>query len=252
MQPIPRPFRKLILVCVNERETGKAACGGRGSYEIFRSLKQTMRDRGLNKEIRVTRTRCLGICELGPNVAVYPEGTWYSGMRPEDIPDLLARHVDAEDAPGPIRGERVCLAVEDLEKAQAFFQEILGAKFRPLETVPDQGFRYAPFEVGGYSMELLSPTARDGVIQRFLERRGEGVHHLTFRVDDLDETIRRLEEKGVRIAARLDYPPEVTFEGCHWREAFLHPRDAFGILIHFAEVTRVTPEAPDPKEGETS
>ena len=236
MKPIPPPYTKLILVCVNEREAGKAACGGRGSFELFQTLKQTMRERGLAKEIRVTRTRCLGICEVGPNVAVYPEGTWYTGVKPEDLPDILERHAPPQESPPPIRGDRVCLAVRDLEAAKKFFEAVLGAKFRPTEDVPGQGFRYAPFEVGGYSMEILSPTGEDGVIRRFLEGRGEGVHHLTFRVEDLDETIRHLEGQGLRIAARLDYPPEVTFEGRRWREAFIHPRDAFGILIHFAEV----------------
>ena len=85
MQPLPRPYRKAIFVCVNEREPGKAACGNRGSVALFKELKARMRELKLNKEIRVTRTRCLGLCEVGPNVAVYPEGTWYSAVKPEDL-----------------------------------------------------------------------------------------------------------------------------------------------------------------------
>ena len=243
MQPIPRPYRKAIFVCINEREAGKAACGNRGSRALFQWLKQKMRDRGLNKEIRVSRTKCLGLCEYGPNIAVYPEGSWYTAVKEEDLPEILRKHVPEEESAAPIRGDRVGIAVKDLEKAKRFFEEILGAKFRPTEEVPGQGFRYAPFEVGGFSLELLSPGGGDGVIRRFIEGRGEGVHHLSFRVDDLDATVRGLEEKGIRIAARIDYPPEITFEGCHWREAFLHPKDSFGVLVHFAEVKKILPES---------
>lgn len=236
MEPIPPPFKKVILICVNERPSGKTACGNRDSFALFESLMRTVRERGLDREIRVTRTRCLGLCESGPNVAVYPEGVWYSDVRDEDLREILDRHVAPGVSTPTVRGDRVGLAVGDLEEAKRFFQEVLGARFRPEEQVPDQAFRYAPFEVGGFTLELLSPTPGDGVIRRFLQKRGDGVYHLSFRVDNLDEMVRHLEGKGLKIAARIDYPEGVFFEGYRWREAFLHPRETFGVLIHFAEV----------------
>jgi methylmalonyl-CoA epimerase len=101
--------------------------------------------------------------------------------------------------------------------------------------VADQGFRYVPFTVAGFTIELLCPYREDSVIQRYLERRGPGVHHVSFMVPDLDAALAELERLGVRVAHVHDYPADVAFEGHHWREAFIHPRDAFGVLLHLAE-----------------
>jgi len=133
------------------------------------------------------------------------------------------------------RLERVALAVENLEEAQAFFERYFGFKFRPLEYIEDMGIRYAPFEVGENLMELLEATRADSPVARFLKSRGQGVHHITFEVDDLDAAVKELESRGLKIAYRHEYKPGVTFEGYRWREAFVHPKDAFGVLIHLAE-----------------
>jgi methylmalonyl-CoA/ethylmalonyl-CoA epimerase len=132
--------------------------------------------------------------------------------------------------------ERVALAVEDLDSAQAFFEQWFGARFLPEENIDDMGIRYRPFEVGASRMELLQATRPDSPVARFLSRNGgPGVHHITFEVDDLDAAVADLEARGGRIAYRHTYAPGVTFEGCAWREAFIHPKDAFGVLIHLAE-----------------
>jgi methylmalonyl-CoA/ethylmalonyl-CoA epimerase len=90
-------------------------------------------------------------------------------------------------------------------------------------------------------MELLEPTRADSPVARFIERNGgPGVHHVTFEVDDLDAAIEELEQRGGRIAYRHTYAPGVTFEGQVWREAFVHPKDAYGVLIHLAEKTSVS------------
>lgn len=134
------------------------------------------------------------------------------------------------------RIERVALAVSDLDEAQTFFERWFGAAFGPEELIEDMGIRYRPFEVGESRMELLQATRPDSPVSRFLEANGgPGVHHITFEVDDLDAAVEELEARGGRIAYRHDYPPGVTFEGMLWREAFVHPKDAFGVLIHLAE-----------------
>jgi len=134
------------------------------------------------------------------------------------------------------RIERVALAVEDLDRAQAFFETWFGAEFRPEETIEDMGIRYRPFRLGESRMELLQATRQDSPVAKFLRSHGgPGVHHLTFEVDDLDDALQELERRGGRIAARHEYAPGVTFEGHVWREAFVHPRDACGVLIHLAE-----------------
>ncbi len=132
--------------------------------------------------------------------------------------------------------ERIALAVPDLDKAQSFFEGWFGAKFHPEEYIEDMGIRYRPFQIGEDRMELLEPTRDDSPVARFLKSRGgPGVHHITFEVDDLDAAVDELEKRGGRIAYRHTYEEGVTFEGYVWREAFIHPRDAFGVLIHLAE-----------------
>ncbi len=132
--------------------------------------------------------------------------------------------------------ERIALAVRDLAEAQAFFEDWFGAEFEPEEVIEDMGIRYRPFQIGKSRMEILEPTRDDSPVARFLKAHGgPGVHHITFEVEDLDEAIVELEHRGGRIAYRHTYEPGVTFEGQVWREAFIHPKDAFGVLIHLAE-----------------
>jgi methylmalonyl-CoA/ethylmalonyl-CoA epimerase len=134
------------------------------------------------------------------------------------------------------RVERVALAVEDLDQAQAFFEQWFGARFCPEENIVDMGIRYRPFDIGASKMELLQATRADSPVAKFIQGNGgPGVHHITFEVEDLDAAVAELELRGGRIAYRHTYAPGVTFEGQYWREAFVHPRDAFGVLIHLAE-----------------
>ena len=144
------------------------------------------------------------------------------------------------------RLERVALAVEDLDKAQAFFEQWFGASFHSEENIEDMGIRYRPFDIGESKMELLQASRDDSPVAKFIKRNGgPGVHHITYEVDDLDVAIAELERRGGRIAYRHTYQPGVTFEGQYWREAFIHPKDAFGVLIHLAE--KKPAELPTPK-----
>ena len=139
------------------------------------------------------------------------------------------------------RIERVALAVENLDEAQVFFETWFGAKFCPEENIEDMGIRYRPFDIGESKMELLQATRDDSPVAKFIKRNGgPGVHHITYEVDDLDAAIAELERRGGRIAHRHTYAPGVSFEGYIWREAFIHPKDAFGVLIHLAEKKVVT------------
>lgn len=94
MREIDSGYRKLILVCVNEREAGEAACGSRNSKEIHLRLKAIVKSKGLSRTIRVSRTRCLGKCEVGPTVAIFPENRWYGGVTLEDVEEILSRHLE--------------------------------------------------------------------------------------------------------------------------------------------------------------
>ncbi|MCE9584421.1 MAG: (2Fe-2S) ferredoxin domain-containing protein [Planctomycetes bacterium] len=96
MNSSPCPFSKMMLVCLNERPAGEPSCGGRGSKAVADALKKLVNDRGLKGTIRVTKTHCLGLCELGPNVIVYPDGTLFSGVAPADVPAILDKYVKPE------------------------------------------------------------------------------------------------------------------------------------------------------------
>ena len=85
------PFLKTVFVCTNTREGGRVACGnpGRGGLELCEALKHGVKHQGLKGKVRVARTGCLDLCEKGPNVFLYPEGQWLSGLTPADADGIL-------------------------------------------------------------------------------------------------------------------------------------------------------------------
>jgi methylmalonyl-CoA/ethylmalonyl-CoA epimerase len=139
---------------------------------------------------------------------------------PEDHPALpLVR-----DA----RIDHVAVAVRDVAAAAHLFRDVLGGEFLFGGDVSDQGFRFVQYRFpGGGKVELVTPI-EDGFVSRFLDTRGEGIHHVTYRVRDIEAQVDRLRAAGVRLTL-------VNLENPHWKEAFLHPRDALGLLIQLAE-----------------
>lgn len=89
------PYERVILVCVNERPLESSSCGGRGSVEIAKKIKSIVKERGLSDRIRVTRTLCFGLCEIGPNIAVFPDNVWYNHVKQEDVDDIIKKYVDS-------------------------------------------------------------------------------------------------------------------------------------------------------------
>lgn len=87
----PVPYKRIIFVCTNKKEDpSKPCCASRKSEDIVSKLKQVVREKNLKDQIRVSRTGCMGKCENGPNIMVYPEGIWYSNVKEEDLQFLLA------------------------------------------------------------------------------------------------------------------------------------------------------------------
>jgi methylmalonyl-CoA/ethylmalonyl-CoA epimerase len=130
-----------------------------------------------------------------------------------------------------VRGARidhVAVAVRDVSAAASIYRDVLGGEFLFGSDQPDQGFRFVQYRFPkGGKVELVTPIG-DGFVARFLERRGEGVHHVTLRVQDLSSQVERLRAAGVSLIG-------VSFEDEHWKEAFIPPRDAHGVLIQLAE-----------------
>lgn len=137
------------------------------------------------------------------------------------------------------RVDRISIAVRDLATARAFFERHFGAAFGPIEDVTVDGYRYQPFTIAGFTLELLVPYAPESPIARFLDRRGEGVYQVSFMVEDVDAAAAELRAGGVTVLGPRSYPDDVVLEGCRWREAFVHPKDAFGVLLFLGQRTPV-------------
>src|SRR5437588_11637006 len=125
--------------------------------------------------------------------------------------------------------DHVSIAVRDLRAAIPFYTETLGALFLFAGERHDQGFRWAQFRFpGGGKLELVTPGGSDGFGARFLDRRGEGVHHVTLKVPDIERAITHLGERGV---ARFN----VTHDRPDWEEDCSDPKDANGTVRQRAQ-----------------
>ena len=125
--------------------------------------------------------------------------------------------------------DHVGVAVLDIDAALKFFQEVFGAPPAEVESLPDQGVKATLIEVGQTRLELLEPLSEDTPVGRFLERKGEGLHHLALNVPGLAGNLIKLEQHGVEL---VDREPR---EGLSGMIAFLHPRSTFGILTELVE-----------------
>ncbi len=124
--------------------------------------------------------------------------------------------------------EHIGIAVENMEEAIAFYEKTLGLECYRVEEVPDQKVRTAFFQVGQTKVELLESTTNDGPIGKFIEKRGGGLHHVAFAVDDVAQSLQTVEEKGVRL---IDKTPRKGAEELNI--GFLHPKSTFGVLTEF-------------------
>ena len=122
-------------------------------------------------------------------------------------------------------------AVQDIEAASRFYAENFGAVPGEPEVVEDQGIVATMFMVGESTIELVQPTRPDSPVGRFLARRGEGVHHVAFEVEDLQEALAELRRNGVEL---IDEVPRRGAGGT--RIAFIHPKGAFGVLTELVEL----------------
>ncbi|MFP6636833.1 MAG: methylmalonyl-CoA epimerase [Dehalococcoidia bacterium] len=125
--------------------------------------------------------------------------------------------------------DHVGVAVKDINAALKFFQEVFGAPPAEIESLTDQGVRATLIQIGQTRLELLESLSDDSPVGRFVERRGEGLHHLALNVPGLAATLIKLEEHGVDL---VDREPR---EGLSGMIAFLHPRSTFGILTELVE-----------------
>jgi len=126
--------------------------------------------------------------------------------------------------------DHIGIAVRSIEKASELFSNLLGLKVTGEERVEGQKVKVAFLPIGDSELELLESTEPEGPIARFIEKKGEGIQHIAFRVDNIEKTLEKLKKEGVRL---IDEKPRYGAGGA--KIAFLHPKDTNGILIELSE-----------------
>jgi methylmalonyl-CoA/ethylmalonyl-CoA epimerase len=136
-----------------------------------------------------------------------------------------------------IRIDHVAIIVDDIEPALNFWRDALGLEVTHVEAVPDQESVVAFLPTGESEVELVKPTSDDSGISRYLHKRGPGIHHICFQVDDIDVCIAKMKEHGVRLIN-----PEPVIGTGGKKIAFIHPESTHGVLIELYELTQQEPE----------
>ncbi|HAF28443.1 MAG TPA: methylmalonyl-CoA epimerase [Bacteroidales bacterium] len=130
----------------------------------------------------------------------------------------------------PSHIEHIGIAVKNIDESIKYYQEVLGLECYNIEEVKDQKVKTAFFKVGDTKIELLESTDPEGPIGKFIEKKGEGIHHIAFAVKNIEDTLKHAEEKGVQL---IDKTSRKGAEGLDI--AFLHPKSTFGVLTELCE-----------------
>jgi methylmalonyl-CoA/ethylmalonyl-CoA epimerase len=126
--------------------------------------------------------------------------------------------------------EHIGIAVKNLDESIKYYENILGLKCYAIEEVKDQKVKTAFFMVGQTKIELLESTEPDGPIEKFIEKKGEGIHHIAFATNNLIDGLKEIETKGIQL---IDKIPRKGAEGLNI--AFLHPKSTNGVLTELCE-----------------
>ncbi len=122
--------------------------------------------------------------------------------------------------------EHIGIAVKNLDEAIKFYEDVLKLKCYDIEEVKDQQVKTAFFMVGQTKIELLAATSEDSPVAKFIAQRGEGIHHIAFNVDNINNSLKEIEGKGVKL---IDKNPRKGAENL--QIAFLHPKSTHGVLM---------------------
>lgn len=141
-------------------------------------------------------------------------------------------HKKRFELPKIIRIDHIAIAASDLNKTLEFWQETLGLELKHLQDIPQENARIAFLPVGDSDVELVMPNSPDTGLARFLSKRGPGIHHICFEVDDLEGLLARLKSKGVKL---INEEPVAGLSGIKY--AFIHPESAHGVLVELYQKT---------------
>ena len=126
--------------------------------------------------------------------------------------------------------EHLGIAVKSIEESLPYYEQVLGLKCYSVEEVADQKVKTAFFKIGQTKIELLEQTSEESTIAKFIEKRGEGIHHIAFATDNVADALAEAESKGVRL---IDKAPRKGAEGLNI--AFLHPKSTCSVLTELCE-----------------
>jgi len=131
--------------------------------------------------------------------------------------------------------EEVVIAVKDVSKAGKFFSEVLGINFNYSWILEHEGIKILSSKLDDTQFQLMEPISEESTVYKFIMKHGEGIHHIAFRVEGLENLINRLRDLGIRIIP--DKPVKIRNpHGEGWlKYIFIHPKDAYGTLIEFIE-----------------
>ena len=128
--------------------------------------------------------------------------------------------------------DHIGIAVNDLKEAMRIYKDLLGLEFKGTEEIKEQKVIVATFLVDGVKIELVQPTHPDSSTRKFIDKRGEGIHHIAFMVENIDESLKELSAKGVKL---IDEKARIGAGGA--KIAFIHPKDMNGVLIELIEMS---------------
>lgn len=128
------------------------------------------------------------------------------------------------------RIDHISIAVKDQKKAEIFFQDVFGAVAGAAAEDPNTRFFWRLFSLGDLSrLEIISPTGEGSFLDKFFQNKEAGVHHITLQTPDIRQAMKNLEAKGIPYFGFYEYPSGI------WKEIYIHPRHAFGVLLQIAE-----------------
>ena len=129
------------------------------------------------------------------------------------------------------RINHIAIVVDDIDRALSFWRDALGLKLDHIEDIPEQESMVAFLPTGESEVELVQPTSEDSGVARYLQKRGPGMHHICFEVEDIQASLEQLKGKGVRLIN------ETPLTGAGGRKmAFIHPESAYGVLVELYEL----------------
>jgi methylmalonyl-CoA/ethylmalonyl-CoA epimerase len=126
--------------------------------------------------------------------------------------------------------DHIGIAVKSIDEGKRFYTDILGLELEKTEIIEEQKVKTGFFPITDSELELLESTEPDGPVAKYIEARGEGVQHIAFRVENIEDVLKELREKGVRL---IDHEPRKGAGGA--RIAFIHPKETHGVLVELCE-----------------